>query len=202
MADGARAAHDNYLHFWIEMLMSGVKHWHKYKSVVRVLDFLVCYSLQCQLERSSAPATTSTSIGIGGGDQRATTSSSGSAISQRLLSEMLSYVKADFGIGLTLSSSCLPSPIAQPQADFAALAAQLQRRTSANSNNEHAAADNGNNNEEEDDAESLPLSNSSLSLISAEQSVTSTSTSGSGLTSWISPSLSWIGSSLSSVCCC
>jgi hypothetical protein len=68
-----------YINLWIETLVSSVRAWHKYKNIVKVIDFLICYSFDKQnLERMQA--------------------TNNSIIDSSLLDEIYSIVCIDFGI--------------------------------------------------------------------------------------------------------
>jgi hypothetical protein len=70
---------NNYLYIWIEILMSSIKNWHKYKNIVKIIDFLISYSFN--------------------------NTSSNFFVNQNLLDELFSYVRNDFGLTKTQSSS-------------------------------------------------------------------------------------------------
>ena len=67
----------NYLYLWLEMLITSIKSWHKYKNVVRIIDFLMAYSFQHQTKASESAT---------------------EVINTKLLDEIMAYVKIDFGI--------------------------------------------------------------------------------------------------------
>lgn len=70
-----RVAEENfqtYLYLWLDLLITSVKHWHKYKCVVKIIDFLVAYSFQTEM--------------------------SDKFINLNMLNELFNYVRADFGV--------------------------------------------------------------------------------------------------------
>lgn len=75
----------NYLYLWIEILISTIKNWHKYKNIVKLVDFLISYSFNKETGYSSD---SNEQIGQG-------------FINAELLNEFMSYVRVDFGIATT-----------------------------------------------------------------------------------------------------
>lgn len=72
-----RVAEENfqtYLYTWLDLLITSIKQWHKYKSVVKIIDFLVAYSFQTEM--------------------------SDKFINLNMLNELFNYVRADFGVVL------------------------------------------------------------------------------------------------------
>ena len=70
---------NNYLYIWIEILMSSIKNWHKYKNIVKIIDFLISYSFN--------------------------NANNNLFVNQNLLDELYSYVKNDFGLNKSQSLS-------------------------------------------------------------------------------------------------
>ncbi len=92
-----RVNYHNYLYLWIEILISTMRNWHKYKNIVKLVDFLTSYTFN--LETTAHTETFNRPF-----------------INSDLLDEFMSYVRIDFG--LTASSvdstlaeqrSCSPS---------------------------------------------------------------------------------------------
>jgi hypothetical protein len=77
----------NYLYLWIEILITSIKNWHKYKNIVKLLDFLIAYSFQSQNKKKTNQ-----------NNDLAALSSFDSIINMNLLDELMSYVKIDFGV--------------------------------------------------------------------------------------------------------
>jgi hypothetical protein len=73
----------NYLYLWLEILITSIKNWHKYKNVVKTIDFLIAYSFQCQTKSKEISKFTHAPI---------------EAINSKLLDEIMKYVRIDFGI--------------------------------------------------------------------------------------------------------
>ena len=80
----------NYLYLWLEILITSIKNWHKYKNVVKTIDFLIAYSFRCQTKSKEIAGFTHGPI---------------EAINSKLLDEIMTYVKIDFGIDKSQNSS-------------------------------------------------------------------------------------------------
>ncbi len=69
----------NYLYLWIEILISSIRNWHKYKNIVKLVDFLTSYTFNSEttprIERLNK-----------------------AFINSDLLDEFMSYVRIDFGV--------------------------------------------------------------------------------------------------------
>ena len=62
----------NYLYLWLDLLITSVRHWHKYKCIVKIIDFLVAYSFKTEM--------------------------SDKFMNLNLLNELFNYVRSDFGV--------------------------------------------------------------------------------------------------------
>jgi hypothetical protein len=74
---------DNYFKMWIDVLM--IKNWHKYKSIVKLVDFLIKFLFYYE------NATLNSSHGGG-------SNSCGQSIGMHLIDKLIYYVRQDFGL--------------------------------------------------------------------------------------------------------
>ena len=99
----------NYLYLWIEILISSIKNWHKFKNIVKLVDFLISYSFNAESRENSGHR----------------------FINPDLLDEFMTYVRSDFGI---FSSETLSSYIADHQSSPANSLNDLDQLGTSSSN--------------------------------------------------------------------
>ena len=76
-----------YLYLWIELLISTIKNWHKYKNIVKLVDFLISYTFNTDSHNQQQAQFDAND-----------SNSQYQFINAELLDEFMSYVRIDFGI--------------------------------------------------------------------------------------------------------